>query len=78
MVLKGIHRDTKQERAIKVIKKSKLPDPAKFMSELEIMKILDHPNIIKLYEVFEDKKYIYFVMEYKIYNLQTLQWRRTI
>ncbi len=63
MVLKGIHRETKQERAIKVIKKTKLPDPQKFKSELEIMKILDHPNVIKLYEVFEDKKYIYFVME---------------
>lgn len=25
--------------------------------------MLDHPNIIRLFEVFEDKKYIYFVME---------------
>jgi len=24
---------------------------------------VDHPNIVKLYEVFEDKKYIHFVME---------------
>mgnify|MGYP000868733989 FL=1 len=27
------------------------------------MRQLDHPNVIKLIEVFEDKKYIYFVME---------------
>jgi calcium-dependent protein kinase len=63
LVLKGIHRQTKQERAIKVIKKSKLMDSEKFKSEINIMKKLDHPNIIKLYEVFEDKKYCYFVME---------------
>jgi calcium-dependent protein kinase len=63
MVLKGVHKESKQERAIKIIKKSKLPDQEKFKSELQIMRILDHPNIIKLFEVFEDKKYIYFVME---------------
>lgn len=38
-------------------------DSEKFKSEINIMKKLDHPNIIKLYEVFEDKKYCYFVME---------------
>lgn len=27
------------------------------------MRTLDHPNIIRLFEVYEDKKYIYFVME---------------
>lgn len=27
------------------------------------MKKLDHPNIIKLYETFEDKSYVYLVME---------------
>lgn len=63
MVVKGIHRTTKQERAIKIVKKSKLPDATKFKTELDLMRMFDHPNIIKLYEVFEDKKYIYFVME---------------
>lgn len=31
--------------------------------EIDILKNLDHPNIVKLYEVFEDKHYIYLVTE---------------
>eukprot|EP00358_Blepharisma_japonicum_P002185 CAMPEP_0202955304 /NCGR_PEP_ID=MMETSP1395-20130829/51696_1 /ASSEMBLY_ACC=CAM_ASM_000871 /TAXON_ID=5961 /ORGANISM="Blepharisma japonicum, Strain Stock R1072" /LENGTH=484 /DNA_ID=CAMNT_0049671735 /DNA_START=196 /DNA_END=1650 /DNA_ORIENTATION=+ len=32
--------------------------------ELEILKLADHPNIVKLYEIYEDTKYIHLVMEY--------------
>jgi calcium-dependent protein kinase len=32
--------------------------------EIDILKNLDHPNILRLYEVFEDKKYIYLVTEF--------------
>merc|ERR1719262_1755611 len=32
-------------------------------AEIGIMKLMDHPNIIKLYENFEDQKNIYLVME---------------
>ena len=63
MVLKGHDTQSENLRAIKVVKKSKILDPEKFKTELEIMKKLDHPSIIKLYEVFEDKKYVYLVME---------------
>lgn len=31
--------------------------------EIDILKNLDHPNIVKLYEVFEDNRYIYLVTE---------------
>lgn len=31
--------------------------------EIEIMKKVDHPNIIALRQVFEDKKHVYLVME---------------
>lgn len=32
--------------------------------ELEILKTLDHPNIVKFYEIFYDEKYIHFIMEH--------------
>lgn len=31
------------------------------MNELIILKAMDHPNIIKLYEVYEDPEYYYLV-----------------
>ena len=33
------------------------------VNEIILMKILDHPNIIKLYEVYEGEYHIYLVME---------------
>lgn len=35
----------------------------KFTLEINIMTQMDHPNIIKLYEVYEDNRYIYLIME---------------
>ena len=32
--------------------------------ELDIMSVLDHPNIVKLYESYEDELYVHLVMEY--------------
>ena len=33
-------------------------------TEIEILKICQHPNIIHLYEVFENVDYFYIIMEY--------------
>lgn len=33
------------------------------MNEIMILRLCDHPNIIKLYEVYESSKFIYIVME---------------
>lgn len=35
----------------------------KFKLEIDIMIQVDHPNIIKLYEIFEDSRYVYLIME---------------
>jgi len=51
------------ERAIKTISKAAMKDVERFKMEIAIMKVMDHPNIIKLYESFEDHRNIYLVME---------------
>ena len=34
------------------------------MEEVNILNTLDHPNIVNYFETYDDKKYIYLVMEY--------------
>ena len=52
-------------RAMKTIKKKDLPkeDEAKLFSELNLLKTLDHPNIVKLIELFQDDKNYYLITE---------------
>ena len=47
----------------KEILKSKVADLAKFKNEINILSKMDHPNIIRLYEIFEDDRYISLIME---------------
>mmetsp|Transcript_38327 Transcript_38327/g.101536 ORF Transcript_38327/g.101536 Transcript_38327/m.101536 type:complete len:499 (+) Transcript_38327:91-1587(+) len=51
------------ERAIKTISKAQMKNADRFRQEIAIMKMMDHPNIIKLHETFEDHRNIYLVME---------------
>ena len=44
-------------RAMKQITKSKITDMGKFQTEIKILSMLDHPNIVRLFEVIEDDKY---------------------
>ena len=58
-------KNPKDKVAIKVIFKNKLNIVSKRLkSEIDILLTLDHPNIIKCYETFEDEDNIYIVMEY--------------
>mmetsp|Transcript_3807 Transcript_3807/g.3603 ORF Transcript_3807/g.3603 Transcript_3807/m.3603 type:complete len:304 (+) Transcript_3807:20-931(+) len=61
----GRHKETKLERAIKFIPLSSI-DKSKItqlMEEVNILKKLDHPNIIKIFEVYQDEKYLSMVTE---------------
>ena len=60
-----VHRESGTERRVKILKKSHM-DPYEirmFFNEISILKELDHPNIIKMYEFFEDSKRFYIVMD---------------
>ncbi|KAL7720698.1 non-specific serine/threonine protein kinase [Entamoeba marina] len=60
VVYSGVNKETNQSVAIKVIDTSK-SDKDKLAGEINILKMIDHPNVIKLYDVIEgndDKLYI--------------------
>ena len=49
--------------ACKEIQKKKMSDLEGFKQETNILIKLDHPNIIKLYEIYETEDYFYLIME---------------
>ncbi|CAD5219082.1 unnamed protein product [Bursaphelenchus okinawaensis] len=58
---------TEKEVAVKLIKKSAIEnkqDLIRIRREIRIMSMLKHPNIIQIFEVFENKDKIILVMEY--------------
>jgi calcium-dependent protein kinase len=60
-----VHRETGAQRAVKVLRKSHMDEDEKrmFFNEINILKDLDHPNILKMYEFFEDEKRYYIVTD---------------
>ncbi|ESO02651.1 hypothetical protein HELRODRAFT_66187 [Helobdella robusta] len=60
------HIPTGQEVAIKIIDKTQLNTSSlqKLFREVKVMKCLNHPNIVKLYEVIQTERTVYLVMEY--------------
>ncbi|XP_059384594.1 serine/threonine-protein kinase MARK2 isoform X7 [Carassius carassius] len=60
------HVLTSKEVAVKIIDKTQLNSSSlqKLYREVRIMKLLNHPNIVKLFEVIETEKTLYLVMEY--------------
>jgi calcium-dependent protein kinase len=59
------HRITGSQRAVKILRKSNMDEEEKIMlfNEINNLKELDHPNIVKMYEFFEDKKRYYIITE---------------
>ena len=48
----------------KEILKTKVSDLLKFKNEINVLSKMDHPNIIRLYEIFEDDRHISLIMEF--------------
>ena len=53
-----------QIRALKIIKKQKNQNSARMYLEVEILKKLIHPNIMQIFEFYEDKKNFYIITEF--------------
>jgi len=58
--------DANKKYACKSIDKTKLPEKkiANLMREIETLSMVDHPNIIKYYETYNDPQYFHIIMEY--------------
>ena len=64
-VRKVVHKLTEQERAVKLFIKAENDEKTyhKVKKEIEVLRCLHHPSIIKIYEFFEDDKRIYIILE---------------
>lgn len=62
------HIPTGQKRALKIIRKSPLAvqqlSPEFMIIEMKLLRTLDHPNVLKCFEIFEDKENYFLVLEY--------------
>lgn len=64
-IREATHRESSHQRAVKIFLKSEkdVETYNRFTAEIKILQSLDHQNIIKLYECFEDDKRVFSVME---------------
>jgi calcium-dependent protein kinase len=71
-VFKVQHKNSGLIRAMKsrivmilVIPRSKVnkKNTGKMLFEFQLLKKIDHPNIIRIYEIFQDEKNLYLIME---------------
>ena len=83
-VYQVVHRKTGIIRAMKSLKKSVVikEEEEKLFAEVSILKELDHPNIVKLYELYQDDSHYYMITEYFILiifrNFKVLLRRRIV
>lgn len=63
-VRKVTNKSSGQIRALKIIKKQNSSDSSRMYLEVEILKKLVHPNIMQIFEFYEDKKNFYIITEW--------------
>ena len=63
-VFKVMKKNTNIIRAMKVIPKNFQKDNDEILREIHILKNLDHPNVMKIYEFLEDDKNYYLIQEF--------------
>lgn len=69
----GLHIPSKEKVAVKILEKEKIQDESdieRITREIQILKLIRHPNIVQLYEVklsykiIEDPTHLYLITEY--------------
>ncbi|XP_074593090.1 serine/threonine-protein kinase BRSK2-like [Brevipalpus obovatus] len=66
LVKLGVHCVTGKKVAVKIINRDKLSESVlqKVEREIAIMKLIEHPHVLGLYDVYENKKYLYLILEH--------------
>uniref|UniRef100_A0A7N6FBM9 Protein kinase domain-containing protein n=1 Tax=Anabas testudineus TaxID=64144 RepID=A0A7N6FBM9_ANATE len=66
LVKLGVHCITGQKVAIKIVNREKLSESVlmKVEREIAILKLIEHPHVLKLHDVYENNKYLYLVLEH--------------
>eukprot|EP00064_Thunnus_orientalis_P018620 superscaffoldBa00004345_g18723 len=78
LVKLGVHCVTCQKVAIKIVNREKLSESVLMKvrrlctisvfvcveREIAILKLIEHPHVLKLHDVYENKKYLYLVLEH--------------
>ena len=63
----GMHRITQKKVAIKILDKNKIEskdDLERIIREMQILTEMDHPNVIKVFKIYEEENNFSIIMEY--------------
>ena len=64
----AINNETQMQVAIKIIKKESFAEKpnlqVKIQREISLMRLLDHPHVLKMVDVLESPRHLYIVLEY--------------
>ncbi|CAF4653893.1 unnamed protein product [Rotaria sp. Silwood1] len=66
LVKLGVHYLTAEKVAIKIVNREALSESVlmKVEREIAIMKLIEHPHVLRLYDVYESRKYLYLILEH--------------
>lgn len=69
VVVEATSRSNGEKYAVKIVEKSLIQEDIKLLKrEIDIMKQVEHENILKLIEIYEDHENVYIVMELYVHR----------
>ncbi len=72
MVRLGVHKETKAKVAVKILAKKDMSEKESELvrAEIDVLKMCQHPNIIRIYDVFENIESI-FISKIMLFTLNS-------